>query len=123
MPNGTKTRIALLVRRTPYSHRVARAEADLALAAAAVDFEVQVYFLGASVLQLAARRSPEPAQLPPGYRAWAALPELAQARFFVDKPWWAFCASAGIELVVPVQAMEPAEMKRSWRACRHVVAL
>jgi len=123
MPAESTTRIGLLVRRAPYAHRIARAEADLALAAGALDFEVRVYFLGASALQLAARRSPETAQLPAGYRAWAGLPELADARFFVEMGWWTFCRSAGIELVVPVEPLEPGDMKRSWRSCRHVVAL
>lgn len=123
MPADHPARLALLVRRPPYDHRVARAEADLALAAAALDFELCVYFMGNSMLQLVVQRAPANALLPAGYRAWAALPKLGNTRIFVESRWWKFCQAANLELVVPVEVLEADEMKRTWRDCQHVLVL
>ena len=123
MPVTNPVRLALLVRSVSYEHRLARAEVDFALAAAALDFEIRVYFTGLSLLQLVAQRAPIGALLPIGYRAWAASPDLGNARVFVEDKGRDYCLAAGLELVMPVEALSAAEMKQSWRSCNHVVAL
>jgi len=115
--------LALIVQGAPYRRRVARSDLDMALAAAALDFNIRVYFPGHSVMQLAARRDVLKALLPKGYRAWATLPELAGARIFADRKWLDFCLAAELELILPVEALGEAEMKRSWRGCDHVLVL
>jgi sulfur relay (sulfurtransferase) DsrF/TusC family protein len=107
--------LSLLVRNHAYRRRAARADLDTALAAAALDLDVEVYFLGRSVLQLAVDRDPAPALLPVGYRGWTALPEMADARIFADREWLQRCARDGIELALPVEALGAAEMARRWR--------
>ncbi len=79
--------IGLLLRSPPYGSREPRAELDLALAALTLDYAVEVYFTGDSLLQLARDKSPGAAGLPAGYRAWAALPELGEIRLFAETAW------------------------------------
>jgi sulfur relay (sulfurtransferase) DsrF/TusC family protein len=116
-------RLALLVRDRPYSRRAARTDLDTALAAAAMDIEIELYFLGAAVLQLADRRDPAPALLPPGYRGWSALPELAEVQAFAEQEWLQRCERDGINLLLPLQGLDAAAMAERWRACRHALLL
>ena len=115
--------LALIVSSKPYEQRVARANIDLALAAAALDFELRVYFSGRSIFQLAAERKVENALLPAGYRAWAALPGLAEVSIYVEQRWLDFCVANAVKLLLPVEALDSSGMKRSWRNCRHVMVL
>jgi sulfur relay (sulfurtransferase) DsrF/TusC family protein len=123
MAAGSVSGLALIVRGHPWQHRAARADLDLALAAAAMDFGLDVYFLGEALMQLAADRDSETALLPPGYRAWAALPELAEARFYAEREWLDRCADAAIELILPVSALSADQMQARWRRCRHVLVV
>lgn len=115
--------LGLIVSRRPYQQRVARADIDLALAAAALDFELRVYFLGRSLMQIAASRDPGEAMLPAGYRAWAALQDLAPTRFFAEPRWLEFCAENGLVLLSPPEALDADGMKSHWRDCRHVMVV
>jgi sulfur relay (sulfurtransferase) DsrF/TusC family protein len=123
MAAGGAAVLALIVRGHPWHHRAARADLDLALAAVAMDIDLEVYFLGGALMQLAAHRDSEDALLPPGYRAWAALPELAEARFYAEREWLDRCADAAIELILPVRALSAGQMRAGWRRCRHVLVV
>ena len=123
MTGAGRKRLALLVRGRPYRQRAARADLDLALAAAALDFDLDLYFLGAGLLQLAARHDGAAALLPAGYRAWAALPDLTRLRPYAEREWLERCARDSVELLLPVQALNAAEMADRWRRCRHALLL
>lgn len=123
MVAGKSACLALIVRGQPWHRRAARADLDLALAAAAMDYGLEVYFLGGALLQLAADRDSESALLPPGYRAWAALPELAEMRLYAEREWLKRCERAAIELILPVRAVSADEMQAGWRRCRHVLVV
>ena len=115
--------LALIITAPPYRSRVARDSVDFSLAAAAMDFDLRVYFPGQAILQLVAGRDASAAMLPGGYRAWAALPDLSPSRIFVEQQWEEYCQSKGLELVMPVEALSATGMKRSWRVCQHVMVL
>jgi sulfur relay (sulfurtransferase) DsrF/TusC family protein len=123
MAAGNASSLALIVRGQPWHRRAARADLDLALAAAAMDYGLEVYFLGGALMQLAANRNSEAAMLPPGYRAWAALPDLAEMRLYAEREWLQRCEGAAIELILPVQALSIDEMRTGWRRCRHVLVV
>jgi len=123
MTANSHSSLALIVGSPPYQNRVARADIDIALAAAALDFEVHVYFLGHAIFQLAADRKTTDAMLPVGYRAWASLPDLAEARVYAEQQWLEFCKKSRLELVMQVEALSPARMKLAWRSCLHVLVL
>ena len=123
MAAGTATSLALLVQTRPYEQRASRANPDLALAAAAMDFELHVYFAGAAILQLASRRDCETALLPPGYRAWAALPELAETVVYGETAWLDYCRLRRTELVLPVVALSGTRMAADWRRHDHAMVV
>jgi sulfur relay (sulfurtransferase) DsrF/TusC family protein len=113
----------LLVRPRPYQRAESRAELDLALAAAALDIPLEVYFLGDAILQLAEGKDPDSALLPAGYRGWAALPELGDARLFAESIWLDRCRAQGLALCLPVSPLAPAELGRRWRGCDRVLVV
>lgn len=115
--------LAILVNSAPYDRRVARSDIDFALAAAALDFDLQVFFSGNSLLQLVAQRDPAPALLPRGYRAWAALPDLADVQIFAEQDWLDYCEAQGMKLVMSVTGLKPSEMSQAWRNCRLAMVL
>jgi sulfur relay (sulfurtransferase) DsrF/TusC family protein len=115
--------LALLVQSRPYENRASRANLDLALAAAAMDIELYVYFAGAALLQLATSRDCETALLPPGYRAWAALPELAETVVYGEQAWLDYCGLLKTRLVLPVRALSTLEMGAHWRRHDHAMVI
>lgn len=123
MPEREVTRLGLVVRAAPYARRAPRADLDLALAGAALDFELEVYFLGPAVLQLAADRDVAAARLPPGLRGWSALPALAEVSLFAERDWLKRCERSGIELTASVTAMAADEMRLAWGRCNPVLVL
>lgn len=120
---GRSNRLALLVRTGPYWSREPRAEADLALAALSLDFDVEVFFTGDSILQLAQDKAGASAGLPAGYKAWSALPDLGSVRVFAESAWINRCQCLGIGLVLPVEGLGFVSMKQRWRSCDHVMVL
>ena len=115
--------LALLVRSSPCTGRETRAEVDLALAALALDFSLEIYFFGDAVLQLAKDKTGAGALVPGGYKAWAALPELGDVTVYAESAWTARCERAGVEWLLPVEQLGPARMKNAWRQCDRVVVL
>jgi len=115
--------LALVVRNPPWGRRAARADVDVALAAAAMEFRLEVYLLGAALLQIAAERDSSEALLPAGYRAWSALPELSEVEFFGEREWLERCERASIRLLLPVQSLSAEAMQSGWRRCQHVWVL
>lgn len=109
--------LALLVRSHPYQRRSARAELDVALAALVMDFRIEVYFIGSAVLQLQAERNCQSALLPAAYRAWATLPDLGEFALYAEQGWLDRLEAARAQLLMPVQAMDTAAMRRRWRNC------
>jgi sulfur relay (sulfurtransferase) complex TusBCD TusD component (DsrE family) len=114
-------KLALIVRGLPYGRRSARSDLDLALAAAALDFRVDVFFLGGAVMQLAARRDAGGALLPAGYRAWASLCDNAEFRVYAEKCWLDFCVERDIGLLMPVVPLTLEEISSAWRGCDQVL--
>ena len=123
MTAGSCHRLALLVRTPSYRSREPRAELDLALAALSLDFELEVYFLGDALLQLARDKDGADAGLPPGYKAWSALSELGTVRLFGEPGWLRRCEGLGAGLLAPVEGLGAGHMKTRWRNCDRVIVL
>jgi sulfur relay (sulfurtransferase) DsrF/TusC family protein len=123
MPTPSTLRLALIVRGHPWSQRAARADLDLALAAAAMNYTLDVYFLGTALMQLAEVRDGKSAMLPAGYRAWAALPDVAEVTVFAEPEWLRRCDRAAIQLILPVQPLNAEAMQSGWRRCDHILVI
>jgi len=115
--------LALLVTRGPFSSRDARAELDVALAAAALDRRLELFFIGEGLLQLARERDAGPALLPPGARGWAALPELGAVRAFAPADDLRRCERLGIELVLTVEPLPATRFRDRWRRAAQALVL
>jgi sulfur relay (sulfurtransferase) DsrF/TusC family protein len=123
MSSATSCRLGLLVRSGAFDHRTARSEVDLALAASALDFNLEVFFLGASVLQLVRERDASCALLPGGHRAWAALPDFSPALIYAEQDWLDRCRAESLSLVLPVTGLSSTEFQKHWRRCNHVLVV
>ncbi|MEJ2534876.1 MAG: DsrE family protein, partial [Gammaproteobacteria bacterium] len=73
-------RLGLLVRSEPWRSRSGREALDLALAAATLDFRLELFFIGAGAEQLVRGANGAHAGLPPGLKAWASVPALGEVR-------------------------------------------
>ena len=123
MPAEAPLRLALLVRSGAFDHRSARSEVDFALAASALDFELEIFFLGAAVLQLLDDRDSASALLPGGLKAWAALPDFSPARVYAEQNWLDRCRSEALSLVLPVTGLSSADFQQHWRSCNRVLVV
>lgn len=117
------TTLALLITAPPYAGREARAELDVALAAAAMDCELEIYWFGDALLQLAAHRHRADALLPPGLKGWAALPEMGEAQSFAEAAAWSRCRDLGLHLSLSLELLGEQEFKQRWRSCQHVMVI
>ena len=115
--------LALIVQTRPYENRSARVNIDLALAAAAMNFDLHIYFTGTAIMQLACDRDSSEAMLSAGFRAWAALPELADTIAYGESSWVEYCQQMEIALVMPIQALSASEMKINWRRHDEVMVI
>mgnify|MGYP001818497449 CR=1 FL=1 len=116
-------RLAILIRSHPYRHRVARSELDVALAAVALDYPIEIFFEGAAILQLLVQREPAAAGLPGGLRGWAALPELGAVRIFAEQRWLERCEQRQLQLLLPAEPLSPDDLRRRWRQCAQAIVL
>ncbi len=118
--------LGLIIRSSPYEQRSARTQLDVALSAATLDFDLRLYFLGATVLQLISRGDIQKALLPPGYRAWASLPDLfeqSELQVFAEPTWLDHLHANRLQSCLPLQASSAPEMRRDWAACNRLLVL
>lgn len=116
-------RLALVVRSAPWAERSGREALDLALAAVTMDVQLELFFIGDGALQLLAGKQSEAAGLPPGLKAWASLSMLGEARFFMAADSHARLTAKGLELLVPVQALEAPAMAARQEQSPHVLVV
>lgn len=68
------------------------------------------FFIGDGLLQLVADRQSGAAGLPPGQKAWASLTALGEVDFFAHANEIDDLLLAGIELLVPLEALQVGAM-------------
>ncbi len=104
------TRLALIVCSAPWQERSGREALDLAMSAVAMDVSLRLFFIGDGLLQLVADRQSGAAGLPPGQKAWASLTALGEVDFFAHANEIDDLLLAGIELLVPLEALQVGAM-------------
>ena len=120
MAGAETARLALVVRSDPLADRSARAQLDVALAAAAMDVPLEVYFVGAGARHLLPASSAAGAGLPSAQRAWPALAGLTAVSAWAE-PGIAEDATPHGDWGVRPLAL--ADMAERWSACRWVLVL
>lgn len=115
--------ICLLVTAAPFAGRESRAELDVAMAAAAMDYRLEVYFLGDALMQLAREVRGAAALLPPGLKGWSALPELGEVSIFAEQSQLARLEDLGIATAVEILALDENSMRTRWREAAKVMVI
>lgn len=115
--------IGLLIRSGPFTGRSARDQLDLALTAATLDFELNLFFTGAGIQQLLPDHDPHGAGLPRGSKGWASLPALTRVRAWVSAESLQGLGATPAELLLDVQPLTRAEMALLLAACRRVLVV
>ena len=119
--NGHHSRtIGFLLTSHPYRVRSPRSDVDFVLAAMAMDYQVEVYFLGHSILQLSRHRALDESGLPAGYRAWASLPEMGEFSVFAEQEW---LHDGSEDYLLPVTGLNEKQMRDQWRRCMQSLVL
>ena len=118
-----KKRIGLVVRSGPFTGRSARDQLDLALTAATLDYDLDLFFTGAGVLQLLADHDPHAAGLPKGSKGWKSLPTLTGVRAFITPVEWQRSRDAGQNLLLDVSPLDPGGMASLIARCRRVLVV
>lgn len=116
-------RLGLIVRSAPWLERGGRDALDLALATVTLDIALDLFFIGAGVHHLLDDRAPGPAGLPPGYRAWASLADLAPTRYFVAASDRAPLEGAGVSWLLDACPVEAAEMPSLQARCDRLLVV
>lgn len=115
--------IGLVVRQRPYEQRSPRAQLDVALAGAALDQPLEVYFIGEAIAQLTGAKRPERAGLPHGLKGWAALPDLIELKCFADGEAKLLRDHGNLELSLAVEFLSDQALAERLSKCRHLIAL
>lgn len=123
MNRETLKPLALVVRQAPYAQRSARSQLDFALAAAALELPLEVYFLGEGVWQLVTEREASAAGLPRGLKGWAAIATMTEVSFFGESDQLQLMQDNGVETLVPVEGLTGFKMANRWQSCSQVLSL
>ena len=120
MAGRDSLRLALVVRSDPLADRSSRAQLDVALAAAAMEVSLEVFFLGAGARHLQPAGDSGSAGLPATQRAWPALAGLTEVRAWAEPDVARDVAEHGDWKVEP---LDVAAMAERWSACDRVLVL
>lgn len=116
-------RLGLVIRSAPWRGRSNRDQLDIALAAAALGMELDLYFLGEGALQLLTRRDGAAAGLPAGHRAWAGLAELAPTRVFMEAGQYQRLRESNLDTLVGVEPLQGDAMRERQGRCDRLLVL
>ena len=119
----TRQRLGVVIRSAPWQGRSGRDQLDVALAAAALGLELELYFFDDGLLQLARARDGSAASLPAGHKAWRSLWDFTEVRAWASGEQLLQLENCGVELVCPVQAATAAEMAESQQGLDHLWVL
>ncbi len=116
-------KIGLVVRSGPYQGRSSRDQLDVALAAATLDLELELFFTGEGVLQLLADRDAQAGNLPGGLRGWKSLPGLTLVKAWVaDSALEAFVGPE-TRLILDVQRASESEIALRLAGCDQAMVI
>ncbi len=116
-------KIGLVVRSGPYQGRSSRDQVDVALAAATLDLELELFFTGEGVLQLLADRDAQAGKLPGGLRGWKSLPGLTLVNAWVaDSALEAFVGPE-TRLILDVQRASESEIALRLAGCDQAMVI
>ena len=108
------TTIGLVVRSAPRSGKRSREQLDIALSAASLGFELQLFFIGAGVMHLSAGK---------GHKGWKALPGLTTVTAWLDPDSMAARQDYGEQPILESLLAGPAEMAERISCCDRAMVI
>ena len=120
---SAQRKAGLIVRSGPFRGRSSRDQLDVALAAASMDCDLELFFSGEGILQLMTERSPASAGLPAGIRGWKALPGLCEVNAFSTDQTMSDHVPGGVALLLDVKTVTGAEAARRLSGCDTVLVI
>ncbi len=120
MVHDRHRRFGLLVRSAPFFGRSARDQLDIALAAATLDWSLELFFVGPGALQLLGDSQPSKAGLPRGLRAWSSLADLTEVKAWVVPGDKERLLAAGVGLLIEVDELAESGMAVRLSRCDQV---
>jgi len=119
----SKRTAGLVVCSPPFSGRSSRDQLDVALAAASMEIDLELFFSGEGILQLLADRNPRTGGLPGGIKAWKALPDLCEVNAWASAETIRKYVPKTARMLLEVQPVEQAELARRLAACDPVMVI
>lgn len=116
-------KIGLVVRSGPYQGRSSRDQLDIALAAATLGLELELFFTGEGVLQLLADRDARKSMLPGSFRGWKSLAALTSVTAWVAESALASFVEPDAELILKVKSANQREIALRLAGCDQVMVI
>ena len=114
-------KIGLLIRSGPVAGRFSREQLDIALSAASLGYELELFFQGAGVMQLAAENESDDHL--GGHKGWKALPGLSEVTAWMSEKSLSELRESGIKLMLDVEIAEPADMADRLARCNQAMVI
>lgn len=108
------TTVGLVIRSAPLAGKRSREQLDIALSAASLGFELQLFFVGAGVAQLSAGK---------GHKGWKALPGLTTVTAWIDPGALESLQNSGDQSLLEVKATDHIDMAKRVSQCDQVMAV
>ena len=96
---------------------------DIALSAATLGLELELFFTGEGVLQLLADRDVSKGMLPGGLRGWKSLPGLTSVKAWVADSALAYFVEAETELLLDVKIASEREIALRLAGCDQAMVI
>jgi len=115
--------MALIIRSGPFSRRSARSQLDMALAAASLEIQLELFFIGPGVLQIITGGEPAAAGLPSGLKAWKSVAELTEVKAWVPDGQWPAIQACGQPMLLNARPLAADEMRARWAGCDRALVI
>jgi sulfur relay (sulfurtransferase) DsrF/TusC family protein len=109
-------KVGLIIRSGPSGGHSARDQLDVALAAASLEFELELFFLGAGIQQLRSGQDQNPA----GHKGWKALPGLTRVNAWALDSGWKYSEEA---MSLEVTTVNSAELAARIAGCSRIMVV
>lgn len=114
-------KVGLLIRSAPVDGPFSRQQLDIALSAASLGYELELFFVGSGAMQIAGAASSH--DEPGGHKGWKALPGLSRVSAWMSETSLEKLKKAGLEPMLDVKVAEPAQMAERLSRCRQAMVV
>jgi sulfur relay (sulfurtransferase) DsrF/TusC family protein len=115
--------IGLVIRSAPSDGPSSRDQLDVALAAASLGFELELFFTARGIQQLFANTDASAGETPAGHKGWKALPGLTKVLAWADEPSIPSLKDSGINLLLDVGSCSPLDFAHRLELCDQTLVI